>query len=99
VIERIVLVKLSEAAVSDRQAIADQSRRVLERIPGVRSVRVARPADEPTAANCDLALVLRFDTLDEVEAYRIHPDHRAPDAMPARTDGVFVLRSRYAWGS
>ena len=76
-IERIVLVKLSEAAVSDRQAIADQSRRVLERIPGVRSVRVARPADEPTAANCDLALVLRFDTLDEVEAYRIHPDHRA----------------------
>ena len=76
-IERIVLVKLSEAAVAESRAVADHSRGVLRSLPGVLAVDVGRPADEPTAANWDLAMVLRFETLDDVEAYRIHPDHRA----------------------
>jgi hypothetical protein len=76
-IERIVLVKLADAAVPDRRAIADHCWGVLERMPGVEQVHVGRPADESTAEAWDLVLVLRFAGFEDVESYRIHPDHRA----------------------
>jgi len=76
-IERIVLVKLTDEEVKRRSKIADHSRGVLRLIPGVEDVHVGLPADKPSAAAWDLSLVLRFRSLDDVEAYRVHPDHRA----------------------
>jgi len=76
-IERIVLVKLTDRAVPNRQAIADYSREVLKRIPGVKDVHVGQPADGPSAAAWDLALVLHFESANDLDPYRLHPDHRA----------------------
>ena len=76
-IERIVLVKLTDEEVHRRSEIADHSREVLRLIPGVEDVHVGRPADKPSADAWDLSQVLRFRSLNDVEAYRIHPDHRA----------------------
>ena len=76
-IERIVLIKLVDEEIRRRPEIAEYSRDVLRLIPGVGDVHVGLPADEPSAAAWDLALVLRFRSLDDVEAYRVHPDHRA----------------------
>ncbi len=49
-IERIVLVKLTEDEIQRRSEIADHSRGVLRLIPGVEDVHVGLPADEPSAA-------------------------------------------------
>lgn len=76
-IERIVLVKLLDEEVQRRLEIADHSREVLRLIPGVEDVHVGLAADTPSAEAWDLSLVLRFGSLEDVEAYRIHPDHRA----------------------
>jgi hypothetical protein len=76
-IDRIVLVKLTGKAAKNRQTIADYSLAVLKRIPGVESVHIGQPADSASATEWDLALVLRFETLNAVGEYRHHPDHRA----------------------
>ncbi len=76
-IERIVLVKLADDAVPRRPEIAKYSLEALRLIPGVEDVHVGLPADSPSAEAWDLSLVLRFRSLDDVEAYRVHSDHRA----------------------
>ncbi|MFW5921255.1 MAG: Dabb family protein [Polyangiales bacterium] len=78
-IERIVLFKLSDEWATDegRGEVAACSREVLAKVPGVRSLSVGVPADEAAARSWDLSIVLRFDSNDDVEKYRVHPDHRA----------------------
>ena len=76
-IERIVLVKLNDEAVPDRQVIATYSQVLLARIPGVVDVHVGRAADDQSASAWDLALVLRFESAADLAPYAVHPDHRA----------------------
>jgi hypothetical protein len=76
-IERIVLVKLTDKAAKNRQAIVDYSLAVLNRIPGVADVHIGQAADHASAAAWDLALVLRFESANDLDPYRLHPDHRA----------------------
>jgi hypothetical protein len=78
-IERIVLIKVEESHASSvsLQEIAEHSQRVLAALPGVRSVHVGVAADESTSRNWDLSLVLVFDSLEDLEPFRLHPDHRA----------------------
>jgi len=76
-IQRIVLVKLNDKAVRNRQVIADYSREVLARIPGLIDVHVGQAADSRSAAAWDLALVLHFESVNDLDSYRFHPDHRA----------------------
>ena len=76
-IERIVLVKLNDDAVPDRRVIATYSEELLARIPGVVDVHVGQPADDRSAAAWDLALVLRFELVEDLAPYAVHPDHRA----------------------
>ncbi len=77
-ITRIVLLKLAEPVRTPdgRHDVAAHSRVVLERLPGVTGVEVATAADDATADSWDVALTIRFGSLDHVEPYRVHPDHR-----------------------
>ncbi|MEE2778838.1 MAG: Dabb family protein [Acidobacteriota bacterium] len=77
-IKRIVAIKLKDAytASTDRAAVATHSRQVLAEVPGVRSIEVGLPGDPRTESSWDLILLLRFDDIDAVEAYRAHPIHR-----------------------
>lgn len=77
-IRRVVVIKLKDAYANpeDRAAAAAHTREVLATEPHVRDIEVATPADERTRGSWDLLILLRFDDLDAVEAYRAHPVHR-----------------------
>lgn len=76
-IERYVFLRFNEeyATPEGRQEAAEHSRSVLPTIPGVVSVRVGTPADDTSDGRWDLALVIGFASLDDVEPYRVHPIH------------------------
>lgn len=78
-IERIVLIKLNQEHAHDagRAEVAARSREVLSALPDVIEVAVGVPADAPSLKSWDLSLTLRFESLEAVEAYRVHPAHRA----------------------
>ncbi len=78
-IERIVLFKLKSEYCNDaaRAEIAERTRRDLGALQNVRSVSVGVPADEPAEKSWDLSVVVRFDTLEDVNAYVVDPAHRA----------------------
>jgi hypothetical protein len=73
-IERFVMLKLRPGA--DRERVADAAREVLPRVPGVLGVRIGVPADAD-AEVWDLAIVVRFDRLEDVGRYLVDPDHAA----------------------
>ena len=77
-IERVVLIKLEDAYLAPETVseIAQHSAEVLSKLPGVQNVQVMRPAESGTALAWDLKFSLEFDTLDAVEQYQVHPDHR-----------------------
>lgn len=75
-IDRFVFVRLKEEFVAERDDIAEYSAKVLAALPGVRSVAVGLPADDHATAAWDLSITVRFASIDEVESYRVHPDHR-----------------------
>jgi len=77
-IERIVLLQLAEELRTDRdrREVASHSRDVLAGLPGVEEVDVAVAADDPTRERWDLVLRVRFASADDIEVYRVDPDHR-----------------------
>ena len=77
-IERIVLFKLQDEFGQREalEALAEQGQSVLAALPGVREVRVAIPSDPESARSWDLGFFLCFDSMEDVEAYRVHPNHR-----------------------
>jgi hypothetical protein len=91
-IERIVLFKLKAEHTHDaaRREVAAHSREVLASVPGVEEVRVGTPADDAAEKSWDLSVVVRFASLEAVEAYRVHPTHRAyvDDYMRPRMEVV-----------
>ena len=74
---RTVLVKLNDQWATDegRASVAAHSQTTLRSIPGVASADALVPADEPSLASWDLIFLVRFDSMDAVEPYRIHPIH------------------------
>jgi hypothetical protein len=78
-IQRIVLLKLVEefATDTDRAAVADYSRKVLTALPGVLRAEIGSPADAKSAESWDISLVLNFASTDDLEPFRVHPEHRA----------------------
>jgi hypothetical protein len=78
-IQRIVLLELiPDAAGSESlREVAEHSRTVLTALPGVLSVAVGVAADGATASSWHVSLVLTFASADDLEPYRVHPDHRA----------------------
>ena len=78
-IQRVVVIKLKDAYANDadRATVAGHTRQVLAPIEGVRHLDVAIPGDERCEGSWDLCILVRFDDLDAVEAYRIDATHRA----------------------
>ncbi len=76
-IERYVYLKFKEEHANDasRKQAAARSRELLPKIPGVVSATVGLPGDADCASKWDLGLVVRFASLEDVEAYRVHPTH------------------------
>jgi hypothetical protein len=77
-IQRVVAIKLKDdyANADDRAQVAATSRDVLGVVPGVRSIDVGTPADFAAEKSWDVLLLLRFDDLAAVDAYRAHENHR-----------------------
>ena len=78
-IQRIVVIKLKDAYANeaDRAELACHTRDVLSRIEGVRHLDVATPGDERCERSWDLCILVRFDDVEAVEAYRLDAAHRA----------------------
>ena len=91
-VERIVLIKLLEEHRSGekRTEIAQHSRQVLPRVPGVRAVWVGVPADDRCAQSWDLCLIVRFDSVEDIPAYASHPKHRSyvDEYLRPRMEGI-----------
>jgi hypothetical protein len=77
-IERTVFLKLNEELCNpeERLRVAEHSYQVLSAIPGVVAVRTGA-ATSDTTSDWDVLLVVGFETADDMEQYRVHPDHRA----------------------
>jgi len=78
-VERYVFIKLKDAmsTAERRREVVERARAVLPTVPGVVSVRVGEPADGAAVASWDVSIAVRFASIDAVEPYRAHPDHRA----------------------
>jgi len=76
---RTVLVKLTDewSSPEGRAAVADHSQNTLSTIPGVVSATALVPADKASLDSWDLMLQIGFASLDDIEPYRVHPDHLA----------------------
>ncbi len=76
---RTVFVKLHDEWSNDRgrSAIATHSQKTLAALPGVVGVDVGFPADETAKAAWDLVFHVQFERFEDVEPYRVHPDHLA----------------------
>jgi len=60
---------------SRAEAVA-ASRDLLPKVPGVVSATVGVPADEDCHSKWDLMLIIRFNSVDDIEGYIVHPTHQ-----------------------
>ena len=74
---RTVLVKLTDewSSPEGRASVADCSQAALSAIPGVVSASAMVPADSASLESWDLMLQIHFANYDDIEPYRVHPDH------------------------
>lgn len=75
-IQRVVLCKLAPKFAADVQTVIGHTAEVLPHVPQVRSFEVGAPSDPRTRKEWDFAILIRFDDMDAVEAYRDHDIHR-----------------------
>jgi hypothetical protein len=77
-VERVHLLKLKaeHANPRSRREIVDRTLAVLPGVPGVKGVSAGVPADEDTEKSWDVVIVVRFDAVADIAAYRAHPEHR-----------------------
>lgn len=77
-IERVHLLKLKpeHATPRDRREIVDHALAVLPAVPGVLGVTAGVAADQEAQKSWDIFLVVRFASVDDIAAYRVHPEHR-----------------------
>jgi hypothetical protein len=77
-IERYVFVKLKPEHATDAGRAEVRARsQALASVPGVRGLAVGTPADASALAAWDLSLVVRLDSLADVERYLDSPGHEA----------------------
>jgi len=76
--DRFVFVKLKEEWANEAGVaeVLAESRRVLPGIPGVVRSRGGAPADAHSGKGWDVCLVIGFETLEDIETYRVHPLHQ-----------------------
>lgn len=76
-IGRIVLLKLSPAALPERDAFASACRDFLGALPMVSQVAVGVPYDEASARSWDISLQVFFADEDALARYQADAAHRA----------------------
>ena len=78
-IERIVLLKMKEEFATEESLaeLVERSREVLPGLPGVVGCSVGKAADEKTGEQWHISLFVRFESMDDLPAFAVHPDHRA----------------------
>ncbi len=64
------------ATPAGRAEVVARTLAVLPSVPGVVAVTAGAPADDATAAEWDVVIVVRFATLADVAPYRADPTHR-----------------------
>jgi hypothetical protein len=76
---RTVLVKLTDewATPEGRTAVAAFGAEALSAIPGVVGADGIVAADTASLLSWDVMLQVRFASLEDVEIYRVHPEHLA----------------------
>ena len=74
---RTVFVKLHDEWANERgrNTIAAHAKNVLSALPGVVRAEVGFPADRGTEEAWDLTFQVHFNQFEDVEPYRVHPDH------------------------
>jgi hypothetical protein len=99
-IDRIVLLQLTDdhADAAEVHAVAEHSLEVLGRLPGVVDVRVGTAADEATASQWHVSLLIRFSSAADLEPFRVHPDHRAyvDDFLRPRLEAITAFNFEVA---
>ena len=77
-IERVHLLKLKpeHATPRDRRDIVDHALAVLPAVPGVLGVTAGVAVDQEAQKSWDIFLVVRFASVEDIAAYRVHPEHR-----------------------
>jgi hypothetical protein len=77
-IERVHLLKLTaeHATPRGRREIVDRALAVLPGVPGVLGVRAGSPSDPESAKSWDIMIVVRFQSMRDIDPYRGHPEHR-----------------------
>jgi hypothetical protein len=74
-VTHVVLFKLTDPAESVRRRARDVLLDMQHELPMLRSVEVGLNAgDDPRAF--DVSLITRFDSMRDLEAYRVHPHHQ-----------------------
>ena len=78
-IQRIVVIRFKPEfrTPGSVREIAEHSRKVMPTVAGVQTVTVGSPADDRTAKQWDLVLVVGLENLDDLPAYGSDPAHRA----------------------
>ena len=56
--------------------ISRETNRVFDQIEPIRKFEILQPADAEAKKAWDLNLVVYFDSLKDIETYKVHPEHR-----------------------
>jgi hypothetical protein len=75
-IQRVVLCKLHPKFAGEVATVIGHTAEVLPRVPEVRGLEVGAPADPRSRREWDFVILVRFDDMAAVEAYRAHEIHR-----------------------
>ncbi|OGQ01498.1 MAG: stress responsive protein [Deltaproteobacteria bacterium RBG_19FT_COMBO_58_16] len=73
-VTHVVLFRLKDRSRKNIEKARDVLLSLKDRIPVIRSFEVGADIIR-SERSYDLALVSKFDNLDDLEAYRIHPEH------------------------
>lgn len=75
-VQRIVLLKLKDESLGERERLAARTREVLAETAGVIRSEVGTPADPAAEKSWDLAFSIWLDSTDALPAYQAHAGHR-----------------------
>lgn len=75
-VERYVFLRLKKEHTHESAKVMIEARRALEQIPRVVSFTVGAPADEHARDAWDVCMRVCFESIYDVEPYRVHPAHR-----------------------
>lgn len=96
-IKHIVFFKLAETAegkskAENAQYIKEQLESLIQVIPQIKKIEVGINAPGAPASNFDIALYSEFESLEELDIYQNHPEHKKVAAYigKIRTDRACV---------